>query len=536
MEARFLINSCGLCLISPKEYDEYVSALRDDLLRQASNSKPVNGEGLSPTFPTPLSPTFSAANSIEFRGKIKGVKGANNIASFPGKYGPSGWGRAVAEAKDEFLDMSVSCVFLPDPTSLGFGEHAMNPDTPSKCFCQSLYGERKPWGCVWFAEWVDNILHAVALDHKLQVYFFEGQNGVGKVSWGNLAEHGRLCDAILSGLSPEDQMKVRGTQQYPFDGLGGSQKGEVAWLDKKGYTYESSCVGDFLHGSKYTMQEANADVGGLCVASLHGSSVYVNFTVLFPLVRRELLNSAAVMFLPDSPYYSQHSRTCCCKELYGESGEQRRADGAQGCGWFDKWRHNIEDARARGQQLVVLFAGGMVGKGKVASWGECGPEAYKRNVFFRRRNLFLAGLSVAENERLASTRDERRDDFSGEKPGSERLDEEEKLFRASLTDEDNAYLDQQMGLSNSQKAEVAWLDHMGYQYTEIEAAVWAKDQRAAHAFLNDSALIEKQLNHANAINGFTRIDENAGYVSGKRIHQNAGIIQYLHPHHAGYSR
>jgi hypothetical protein len=56
----------------------------------------------------------------------------------------------------------------------------------------------------------------------------------------------------------------------------------------------------------------------------------------------------------------------------------------------------------------------------------------------------------------------------GEAPGSERGDEEERLFSASLSGEDRRFYEGHKGLGNSQKAEVAWLEEMGHEYEELD--------------------------------------------------------------------
>ena len=39
---------------------------------------------------------------------------------------------------------------------------------------------------------------------------------------------------------------------------------------------------------------------------------------------------------------------------------------------------------------------------------------------------------------------------------------------ASLTEEERRFLNSHVGLGNSQKAEVAWLEKMGYEYEELD--------------------------------------------------------------------
>jgi hypothetical protein len=39
-----------------------------------------------------------------------------------------------------------------------------------------MYGEVKPWGCKWFQLWRKHIDSAVALEQRLQVFYFEGEH------------------------------------------------------------------------------------------------------------------------------------------------------------------------------------------------------------------------------------------------------------------------------------------------------------------------------------------------------------------------
>jgi hypothetical protein len=113
---------------------------------------------------------------IRYAGVIHPVEGLNCVASFPGKFS-EGWDKVVAlgtglskkqtqqaskkaEARRDgthgtmqsrCLDheqdalLSVACVFFTQHTPK-FGEHSTNPET-GKCWCHSLYGESKCWGC-----------------------------------------------------------------------------------------------------------------------------------------------------------------------------------------------------------------------------------------------------------------------------------------------------------------------------------------------------------------------------------------------------
>jgi hypothetical protein len=86
-------------------------------------------------------------------------------------------------------------------------------------------GRRASWGCQWFVEWKANIEAAVRLNQRLQIYFFEGQVGKGILEWEELsAEEADPWDGV---------------------GIGGSQKGEVAWIKKNNFPYDFVDVKEF---------------------------------------------------------------------------------------------------------------------------------------------------------------------------------------------------------------------------------------------------------------------------------------------------
>lgn len=180
-----------------------------------------------------------SSTKISYHGLIKDREGVECIVSFPGRY-PAGWHECVEGSHD----MSVACVFLCDKDD-GLGDHAPEDDC-QKCYCKDIYGlcpprnfqsfgyknkeecdrngGRPKWGCAWFQKWRKNVETAVSRKQKLIVYFFPGQVAQGRVDWEDLPK-AQLWDGI---------------------GLGGSQKGEVAYLDKMGYPYEMRDVSKFL--------------------------------------------------------------------------------------------------------------------------------------------------------------------------------------------------------------------------------------------------------------------------------------------------
>ena len=181
--------------------------------------------------------------------------------SFPGKY-LTGW---IALISERHWD-SVACVFLDDPDH-GLGRHHFLDDNKTECYCALIYGQKdykefgylmvvegnkteeeknllrkragamnahivfgKPtdedkrkarelwekhgkraaWGCCWFHIWIQRVEEAVSRGQRLRVVFFPGEAGMGKVHW----------------------KKLPTSNLWDGNGLGGSQKAEVAYLDK----------------------------------------------------------------------------------------------------------------------------------------------------------------------------------------------------------------------------------------------------------------------------------------------------------------
>eukprot|EP00438_Fugacium_kawagutii_P029842 Skav200968 [mRNA] locus=scaffold448:607849:610224:- [translate_table: standard] len=203
--------------------------------------------------------------------------------SFPGKFA-SGWEALIHYHGND----SVACVFLDDPEH-GLGQHHFpDPRNQERCLCTEIYGERgykdfgylitvkepcadeqkkklrqraramhahivfgdpterdeeisqnlweenkrrASWGCSWFHTWFGRVQEAVRLEQRLKVVYFPSEVGCGKVAWH------RLPFANL----------------WDGQGLGGSQKGEVAKLELmkllepgEKWTYDEVDVTDFL--------------------------------------------------------------------------------------------------------------------------------------------------------------------------------------------------------------------------------------------------------------------------------------------------
>lgn len=232
--------------------------------------------------------TTVSNRTIRFEGAvISWPRGRPCVASWPGKYAGA-WESLVSQSRDG--QVSAAVVFLPEGTD-DYGKCDSIPEDEGlrgSCWCTPLYGEPKPWGCRWFTKWKDNIEVAVASGAQLEVYFFQSQVGQGKVESFESAGEDNLrrekvnrkqkefeqCpqfqQALAAGLGNlSKEPRGDGSSQYSrevrrlflaslpeterefiiaSEGLGNSQKAEVAWLEKKGYEYWAVDVATWLPG------------------------------------------------------------------------------------------------------------------------------------------------------------------------------------------------------------------------------------------------------------------------------------------------
>ena len=237
-----------------------------------SDKDNTNGEGVV---------NWVCQNSIVFNGRVLdshpwlGLPPC--ICSWPGKY-ESAWDSLVESSRDRGLSAAV--VFLPEGSE-HFGSHDPIPPAEAlegECWCIPLYGEKKAWGCRWWTHWVANIEKAVRYGAELNVFFFEKKKGQGKVQsfatagqenlqreaiWQRKAEFEESMEfqtAKAAGLHKLSKCKrLDSSSQYTrewqrlflawlpeedrkfleaSEGLGNSQKAEVAWLERKGYAYK----------------------------------------------------------------------------------------------------------------------------------------------------------------------------------------------------------------------------------------------------------------------------------------------------------
>ena len=218
--------------------------------------------------------------TIVFEGNV--LPGHETVCSWPGKYATA-WDELVAGSRQD--DISAAVVFLPegskhfgfhDPIPAKFAKHDLQ-DLHGDCWCTPLYGEQKPWGCRWWSKWIANIEQAVSQECTLVVYYFNSMKGQGKVKdfttagkehvrreaifrskdaflksegFQNALEAGlkhlskeqgpdssspysrEVHRLFLATLSEEDAQFLQASE-----GLGNSQKAEVAWLERNGYQY-----------------------------------------------------------------------------------------------------------------------------------------------------------------------------------------------------------------------------------------------------------------------------------------------------------
>ncbi|CAE7252219.1 unnamed protein product [Symbiodinium sp. CCMP2592] len=223
--------------------------------------------------------------TIVFKGSVLAGHGRPCVVSWPGKYAGA-WDTLVHASRN--WGVSAAVVFLPDGTDLS-GEHDEIPPEHGivgSCWCQPLYGGKQKWGCRWWSMWIKNVEAAVKHGATLQVYYFKGCVGKGKVqSFDTAGAEYRRREALeerrkqfeksehfhklraegldnLSrweredGSSPYKREANRLFLEWlPGDdaeflkrseGLGGSQKAEVAWLERKGYKYTEVDVSSWL--------------------------------------------------------------------------------------------------------------------------------------------------------------------------------------------------------------------------------------------------------------------------------------------------
>ncbi|CAE7828780.1 unnamed protein product [Symbiodinium sp. CCMP2592] len=227
------------------------------------------------------------SRNIHFDGSVIRERGRPCVASWPGKC-EGAWESLVSQTRRG--EVSAAVVFLPWGID-DYGAHDSIPlaeGLPGRCWCTPLYGEEQLWGCRWFTQWRQNIETAVESGAELEVYYLPNRVGKGKVKSFDTAgdenlqreelnsrqkgfeqspEFKQALDAGLGNLSREP--RGDGSSQYSrearrlflaslsktereflatSEGLGNSQRAEVAWLERKGYAYWEVDVSRWLPG------------------------------------------------------------------------------------------------------------------------------------------------------------------------------------------------------------------------------------------------------------------------------------------------
>ena len=102
---------------------------------------------------------------VRYTGSDNFQRGDYAIVSFPGVHGRA-WTR-LTQPNLQFF--KTSCVFLPDKTADGFGDHVPDPDCKGKCYCWRLYEGKKDFGCKWFDLWMKKTEEAIQAGCKILV-------------------------------------------------------------------------------------------------------------------------------------------------------------------------------------------------------------------------------------------------------------------------------------------------------------------------------------------------------------------------------
>eukprot|EP00435_Cladocopium_sp_Y103_P014475 s2935_g3.t1 len=181
--------------------------------------------------------------TIVFEGQVLPGTG-KCVCSWPGKY-ESAWDALVTGSRSG--NISAAVVFLPEG-SMHFGSHDVIPKEEKlqgRCWCVPLYGERKEWGCRWWTKWIANIETAHREGAEMEVYFFKGLKGKGKVRNFSTAgeEHLRreriqakkhdflqsqsfsdACDEGIEGLSKEPRFLSELKAEHVFKVVSEAQR------------------------------------------------------------------------------------------------------------------------------------------------------------------------------------------------------------------------------------------------------------------------------------------------------------------------
>eukprot|EP00438_Fugacium_kawagutii_P003612 Skav205173 [mRNA] locus=scaffold1525:70265:76853:- [translate_table: standard] len=140
---------------------------------------------------------------------------ARVVVSFPGIHG-KGWNYLTAQR----TSLRTSCVFLPDETSPGYGEHGHGSDP---CVCHDLYGKKEDWGCRWFYLWKAKTLEAATARTGTRTSITNG-----------------IREETVEETGPELIVVTK-----KDGGLGNSQKGEIRFLQENNIPFTPINIGEF---------------------------------------------------------------------------------------------------------------------------------------------------------------------------------------------------------------------------------------------------------------------------------------------------
>lgn len=222
-------------------------------LKRAEEEQEKSVQALQTLLTTLTTADETKSTRIPFMGSEDFSTCKEIVVSFPGAYGVA-W---VFLTRSKHL--ATSCVFLPDENANGFGEHVYIPtacilpgekadgsrkdfyipipilgsanheadgcescfqlmprNAMAQCFCFDLYGKQMEFGCKWYQAWMENTFRAKRTGKELIVV-----------------------------------TKADGT-------LGNSQKGEVRFLEKRGFKFTFRNISDFAKSHSYLSENAKS--------------------------------------------------------------------------------------------------------------------------------------------------------------------------------------------------------------------------------------------------------------------------------------
>jgi hypothetical protein len=219
------------------------------------------------------------------------------------------------------------------------------------------------------------------------VYYFPGQVGQGKIKWEDAAAHALFRDTVLGNwpkdeagwaktLSREEEaVYVEGLvaeERHAVSGLGGSQKAEVAWLDKHGIPYKEVDVIDFIDEPTENRVKNSQKVTQ--VHPVHEEAGHETTEVV------SLVEPAAEDATSGERTGASTSATAVSNEVINEAIEEERAVTQTE---DHVWRHELQQGQAREQPARKGGSGSSM-------QGASRKEQQPRSASFRRSSLAAA--------------------------------------------------------------------------------------------------------------------------------------------------